>query len=165
MNKNGIIEIIQLINFQTREQYRAIMILGPADCGKTRYAKLLAQKIKAKYFDMLEIFVDDEDLSKSIDTFDVSRFKEYLLNLVVNEAVIIIDNMDFLLNTWSEREKSEFFNLVEKLRSNETKKAFCFFVQEEDIFNSKPILNSRNENRIIHFSQIASIKEIIYDED
>ena len=159
MNKNDLIDLVQLIDFQTKEQYRAVMILGPANCGKTRFAKLLAEKIKAKYIDLLETFVDDENLSKSIDTFDVFSLKKYLLKLTAEEPVIIVDNIDFLVNTWSEREKGEFLNLIDKLRSNETKKTFCFFVQEEDIFDSKRILNSRNENRIIHLDQIAHIKE------
>ena len=159
MSKNDLTDIIQLINFQTKEQYRAVMILGPANCGKTRFAKRLAEKINAKYIDLLEIFVDDENFSKSIDTFDVLSLKKYLLKLATEEPVIILDNIDFLLNTWSEREKGEFLNLIDKLRSNETKKTLCFFVQEEDIFDSKRILNSRNESRIIHLDQIARIKE------
>jgi len=159
MSTNNLIDLIQLINFQTKEQYRALMILGPANCGKTRFAKLLAEKTNAKYIDLLETFVGDENLSKSIDTFDVFSLKKYLLKLEAEEPVIIMDNIDFLVNTWSEREKGEFLNLIDKLRSNETRKTFCFFVQEEDIFDSKRILNSRNESRIIHLNQIAYIKE------
>jgi len=159
MSENGLIDLIKLINFQTKEQYRSVMILGPADCGKTRFAKLLAERIRAKYIDLLETFADNEDLSKAIDTFNMSSLKKYLLKLAAEESVIIIDNVDFLVNTWSEREKGEFLNLIDKLRSNETKKTFCFFVQEEGIFDSKRILNSRNENRIIHLNQIAHIKE------
>jgi adenosyl cobinamide kinase/adenosyl cobinamide phosphate guanylyltransferase len=159
MSKNDLIDLVRLIDFQTKEQYRAVMILGPANCGKTRFAKLLAEKIRAKYIDLMETFVDDENLSKSIDTFDVFGLKKYLLKLTAEEPVIIVDNIDFLLNTWSEREKGEFLNLIDKLRSNETKKTLCFFVQEEDIFDSKRILNSRNESRIIHLNQIAHIKE------
>ena len=159
MSKNDLIDLIQLINFQTKEQYRAVMILGPANCGKTRFAKLLAEKIRAKYIDLLETFVDDQNLSKSIDTFDVFTLKKYLLKLIAEEPVIIVDNIDFLVDTWSEHEKGEFLNLVDKLRSNETKKTFCFFVQEEDVFDSKRILNSRNESRVIHLDQIAYIKE------
>jgi predicted AAA+ superfamily ATPase len=159
MKQDNLIDLTKLIDFQTKEQYRTIMILGPANSGKTRYAKLLAQKIKAKYLDLLDIFANDKNLSKSIDTFDVSSLKEYLLNIKGTEPVVIIDNIDFLVNTWSDREKGEFLNLVDKLRSNETKKVFCFFVQEEDIFDSKPIFNSRNECRIMHLNQIAHIKE------
>jgi cytidylate kinase len=159
MSKNELIDLIQLINFQTKEQYRAVMILGPANCGKTRFAKLLAEKINAKYIDLLETFAEDENLSKSIDTFDVFCLKKYLLKLEAEATVIIIDNIDFLVNTWSEREKGEFLNLIDKLRSNETKKTFCFFVQKEDIFDSKYILNSRKESRIIHINQIAYIRE------
>jgi DNA replication protein DnaC len=159
MSKNDLIDLVQLIDFQTKEQYRTVMILGPADCGKTRFAKLLAEKTGAKYIDLLETFVYDENLSKSIDTFDVFSLKKYLLKLTAEEPVIIVDNVDFLVNTWSDREKGEFLNLIDKLRSNETKKTFCFFVQEEGIFDSKRIINSRNESRIIHLNQIAYIKE------
>ena len=159
MKENSLIDLPALIDFQTKEQYKAVMVLGPANSGKTKFAKLLAQKIKAKYLDLLDVFSNDESLSKNVDTFDISHLKKYLLNLTVNEAVVIVDNIDFLINTWSDREKGEFLNLVDKLRSNETKKTFCFFVQEEDIFGSKSIFNSRNESRIIHLNQVAHIKE------
>jgi len=159
MKENSLIDLPSLIDFQAKEQYRTIMILGPANSGKTKFAKLLAQKIKAEYLDLLDVFSNDESLSKTVDTFDVSHLKKYLLNLTINEAVVTVDNIDFLINTWSDREKGEFLNLVDKLRSNETKKIFCFFVQEEDIFDSKSIFNSRNESRIIHLNQVAHIKE------
>jgi predicted AAA+ superfamily ATPase len=159
MKENNLIDLPALIDFQAKEQYKAIMILGPANSGKTKFAKLLAQKIKAKYLDLLDIFSNDEGLSKTVDTFDVSHLKKYLLNLTIDEAVVIADDIDFLINTWSDREKGEFLNLVDKLRSNETKKTFCFFVQEEDILDSKSIFNSRNESRIIHLNQVAHIKE------
>lgn len=160
MTPNKLVDIIRLINFQTTEQYKTLMIMGPANSGKTQFAKLLALKLRAKYLDMLELFVDSEDLSKSIETLEVSRLKKYLLALRVEESIIIIDNMDFIVNTWSEREKGEFLNLVDKLRSNETKKTFVFFLQEDDIFVSKRFLNSRKENRILLLDQIADIKEI-----
>ena len=159
MRENRLIDLPALIDFQTKEQYKTVMILGPANSGKTKFAKLLAQKIKAKYLDLLDVFSNDESLSKNVDTFDVSHLKKHLLSLTVDKAVVIVDNIDFLINTWSDREKGEFLNLADKLRSNETKKTFCFFVQEEDIFESKSIYNSRNESRIIHLNQIAHIKE------
>ena len=158
MTRNDLVDVAELISFQGKEQYKALMVQGPAASGKSILAKRLARKTKAKYIDLLQVFIDDENLSKSIDTFDVSSFKKYLLNLGTNEAVIIVDNIDFLVNTWSEREKGEFLNLIEKLRSNETRKVFCFFAQEEEIFYSKSILNSRNESRIIHLRQVAHIK-------
>ena len=159
MKENSLIDMPALIDFQSKEQYKTVMVLGPANSGKTKFAKLLAQKIKAKYLDLLDVFSNDESLSKAVDVFDVSNLKKYLLNLTVDEAVVIVDNIGFLINTWSGREKAEFLNLVDKLRSNETKKTFCFFVQEEDIFDSKSIFNSRNESRIIHLNQVAHIKE------
>ena len=159
MNKNKLVDLVQLIGFQTKEQYRTILVLGLANSGKTKFAKLLAKRIKAKYIDLLDIFLNDKRLSDTIDTFTVSTFKKYLLNLPVDEAIIIVDNIDFLLNTWSDREQGEFLNLVEKLRSNETQKTFCFFAQDSKKLSSKQIYNSQNYNRILTMNHIAYIRE------
>ena len=159
MTENCLVNLVKLLDSQTREQYRTILILSPAGTGKTRFAQLLASKTKAKYFDLLDAFSKDEGLSESIDTFDVTNLKKYLTNLPVKEAVIIVDNVDFLLNTWSDKEVGEFLYLVEKLRSNETQKTFCFFAQDLKILSSKLIYNSQNNSRILTINQIAHIKE------
>jgi DNA replication protein DnaC len=159
MNENNLVDLVQLIDFQTREQYRTILILGSAGSGKTKFAQLLANRTKAKYIDLLDAFSNDKRLSENIDTFDVSHLKKYLLNLPVKEEVIIVDNIDFLLNTWSDKEIGEFLNLVEKLRSNETQKTFCFFAQDLKISDSKQIYNSQNNSRILTMNKIAHIKE------
>jgi energy-coupling factor transporter ATP-binding protein EcfA2 len=159
MTEDAPINLMKLIDFQSKEQYRTLLITGPAGSGKTKYAKLLAQAIKAQYIDLLDIFAGNTSLSDNIDLFNVPRLKKYLLDLPSHESVIIVDNIDFLLNTWTDRELAEFLNLVEKLRSNETKKVFCFFVQDLKIFNTKQIHNSQNNSRIITLNQVAHIKE------
>jgi adenosyl cobinamide kinase/adenosyl cobinamide phosphate guanylyltransferase len=159
MNENDLVDLVQLMCFQTKEQYRAVLVLGSPNSGKTKFAKLLAEKSKAKYIDLLDVFLNNKNMSDNIDTFGVSSLKKYLLNLPADEAIIIVDNVDFLLNTWSDREKGEFLNIVEKLRSNETKKTFCFFAQISRTLSSKQIYNSQNNSRILTMNHIAHIKE------
>lgn len=159
MTENSLIDLVQLIDFQTREQYRTILVLGPAGSGRTKFIQLLANRTKAKYVDLLDDFLNDKRLSENIDTFDVSHLKKYLLNLPIKEAVIIVDNVDLLLNTWTDKEIGEFLNLVEKLRSNETEKTFCFFAQDSEILSSKQICNSQNNSRILTMDNIAHIRE------
>jgi adenosyl cobinamide kinase/adenosyl cobinamide phosphate guanylyltransferase len=159
MSKNSPVDMVKLIDFQSREQYRTILVLGPAGSGKTRYAKLLAHAAKAKYIDLLDDFSKDKSLSENIDLFNVPNLKRYLLDLQLDESVVIVDNIDFLLNTWTDHELSEFLNLVEKLRSNETKKTFCFFAQDLKILSAKLIYNSQNNSRVIALDQVAHIRE------
>ena len=159
MTEKNLVDLVQLIDFQTREQYRTILVLCPANSGKTKFAKLLAHTTKAKYIDLLDVFSNDKSLSDTIDIFTVSSLKKFLLNLPINEAVMIVDNIDFLLNTWSDREENEFLNLVEKLRSNETQKTFCFFAQDSKTLSSKQIYNSQDNSRILTMNHIAHIRE------
>lgn len=156
---NNPIDLVRLLDFQSREQYRTILVLGPAGSGKTRYAKLLSHATKGKYIDLLDVFSQDKTLSENIDLYNVAHLKKYLLNLPFIESVVIVDNIDFLLNTWTDHELSEFLNLIEKLRSNETKKTFCFFAQDLKILSAKQINNSQNNSRVIALNQVAHIRE------
>lgn len=154
------IDMVNLLDFQTREQYRAILVLGSADSGKTKYAKQLANATKAKYIDLLDVFYKDEILSKNIDLFNVSLLKKYLLDLQIDESVVIVDNIDFLLNTWTDHELSQFLIFIEQLRSEtETKKTFCFFAQDLKTLSAKQIYNSQHNSRVISLNQVAHIRE------
>ena len=159
MNAEDWVDLVALIDYQAKEQYRTILILGPPNSGKTKFAKLLAQKIKAKYIDLLYVFLSNKNMSESIDTFDVSNFKKYLTGLNAIEDVIIIDNVDFLLNTWSEQQKGEFLNLVEKLRSIESEKTFCIFAQDSNSLSTKQISNSQNNSRVLNMNHITHIRD------
>jgi adenosyl cobinamide kinase/adenosyl cobinamide phosphate guanylyltransferase len=151
--------MVKLLDFQTREPYRAILVLGTAGSGKTKYAKQLANATKAKYIDLLDVFSKNKTLSESIDLFNVIRLKKYLLDLPSDESIVIVDNIDFLLNTWTDHELSQFLVLIEKLRSIETKKTFCFFAQDLKILSAKQIYNSQNNSRVIALNQVAHIRE------
>lgn len=153
------IDMVKLLDFQTREQYRAILVLGTAGSGKTKYAKQLANVTKAKYIDLLDVFSKNKTLSENIDLFNVIRLKKYLLDLPSDESIVIVDNIDFLLNTWTDHELSQFLVLIEKLRSIETKKTFCFFAQDLKILSAKQIYNSQNNSRVISLNQVAHIRE------
>jgi len=159
MNTNDLVDLVTLLDYQSKEQYRTILILGLPNSGKTKFAKLLTQKTKAKYIDLLDVFLNNKNMSENIDTFDVSSFKKYLLSLPASEDVIIVDNIDFLLNTWSDRQKGEFLNLVEKLRSIESGKTFCIFAQDSKSLVSKQIYNSQNTSRVLTMNHIAHIKD------
>ena len=159
MTENSLVDLVKLLASQTREQYRAILILSPAGPERTKFAQLLAAKSKAKYVDLLDIFSKDEGISESIDTFDVSKLKIFLINLPAKEAIVIVDNFDFLLNTWSDKEIGEFLTIVEMLRECDTPRTFCFFTQDLKIFSSKLIYNSQSYSRILTINQIAHIKE------
>jgi replication-associated recombination protein RarA len=89
MNENDLVDLVQLMCFQTKEQYRAVLVLGSPNSGKTKFAKLLAEKSKAKYIDLLDVFLNNKNMSDNIDTFGVSSLKKYLLNLPADEAIIL----------------------------------------------------------------------------
>ena len=122
-------ELLNLLNFietQRQERYRAFIIWGEAMSGKTNFARQFAQAVGADYLDLLAHVAASPELKASIDLLDPMRLRDLLLHLPTQSQYVIIDNPDFLLNTWSDAQRREFFHIVEKLDNVQTDQVFCF---------------------------------------
>ncbi|MHB1463291.1 MAG: P-loop NTPase family protein [Armatimonadota bacterium] len=127
------VDLKQLLHSQLSERYRAVFIQGPAACGKTGYAKRLATSLPAYYCDLLGEFVQKEDQS-TIDLFDTNKLLSRLKHQSTNHKILILDNADFLFNTWGDRARREFGETISKLDSIQFPTVLCVFTQEDLAF-------------------------------
>jgi replication-associated recombination protein RarA len=144
-------DIKKIIQNQQVERYRSFVLYGPPQFGKTNMAQGLAKRFNGEYIDLLQKFTQDVNLKSSIDTFGPEELKKWLYNMNVNKPLIVIDNMDFLYNTWDDNQIDRFLNFVEK---DESRKCFCFVLQKRKIFKNRIILNSKNESRLIDIFKV-----------
>ena len=145
-------EIMQYIDTQRKERYKSFIIYGPPLFGKTKLAKELSLKINGLYFDLLLYFTSDEALKKDIDIFGPGELKKFLCQKDnFNEKFILVDNMDFLVNTWNESQKEYFLSFVEK---DESSISYIFFMQLQSIFNKRNLVNVHGHSRIINIYDI-----------
>jgi len=77
----------------------------------------------------------------------------------VGESVVLVDNLDFLFNTWLKRDQADFLNWLKiQLRSpGVTKKTFVFFVQSDPFFESMDVNNSQGESRVLPLNAFESL--------
>ena len=161
-----LVNILKFIETQHTERYRAFIIWGEAMSGKTDFARRLAQTTGGYYLDLLEHFAASPELKEKIDVFGPVGFRDFLLkdtsvaySCIPGESpLVIVDNMDFLLNTWSDTEKCEFVLIVEKLDNVQTDKVFCFMLQRDDmLFEHSLLRNTWGEERVIKLRDIQEL--------
>ena len=136
---------------QATESYRAFIIHGPAMSGKTRLARRMRDVLSAHILDLQAHFVAHPDLCARIDRYRPRDLERMLLALDVPESLLVVDNMDFLLNTWTPRHRREFVALVDRrLRSpRDTGKTFVFLIQTDPLIVRHDLTNTRGQPRIL----------------
>ena len=141
------LNMIDFVANQGKERYKHFIVYGPACKGKTKAAKKLVDKTGAIYMDLLDDFVDDSRLKDMIDTFDLQDFKKYLKNKDNVGSLLIIDNMDFLLNTWDESQWETFLKFVEW---DEVTCVYGFIMQDRKGLADADFINSQGQKRAIN---------------
>ena len=139
------------VAIQSTESYRAFIIHGPAMSGKTRLARRMRDVLGAYILDLQAHFVADPDLCARIDRYRPRDLERMLLALDVPESLVVVDNLDFLLNTWTRRHKREFVAMVDhRLRSpGVTDKTFVLLIQTDPVIVRYELTNTRGQPRIL----------------
>jgi hypothetical protein len=136
---------------QATERYRAFIIHGLAMSGKTRLARRMREVLGAHVLDLQAHFVSDPDLCARIDRYRPRDLERLLLALDVPESLVTVDNLDFLINTWTSRHKREFVAMVDhRLHSpTVTDKTFVFLIQTDPAIVRHELINTRGQPRIL----------------
>jgi len=151
---DNLLDILSYIDRQKRESYRAFFIVGAANFGKSDFAKKVAEEANGRYIDLLVLFLNEQSLSDSIDTFRPKDLERLLIDLGDNAELLIVDNIDFLINTWTYRLREEFRDRFLKLRSGVTRTTFCFVAQMDEVFEEVDAKNTLGQPRVIEITRI-----------
>jgi len=141
----------EYVEGQATERYRAFIVHGPAMSGKTRLAHRLRDVLGAHILDLQAYFVGHPDLCARVDRYRPRDLERLLLALDASESLVVVDNPDFLINTWTSRHKREFVAMVDhRLHSpTVTDKTFAFLIQTDPVIVRHTLTNTRGQPRIL----------------
>jgi len=153
------IDLQKYLKNQKQETCRAFIIYGPAMSGKTQLARRMERLLGTYLFDLQEYFKSQGDLSSKIDLFRPSDLEDLLLGLKIQQNEVIVDNIDFLLITWTNKMKTEFMNMIDlKLKSPDiTNKTFVFMVQEDQIITNYKFTFTQSQPRLLPLQSIKAL--------
>jgi hypothetical protein len=144
-------DLRQYLATQGRETFRACVIHAPAMSHKTELARRIRDALGAYLLDLQTYFLEHPDLANRIDRFRPDDLEKLLLELEVPGPIVVVDNMDFLLNTWTRRHLEEFVAMVDlRLKSpGVTDKTFVFMIQSNPAILKHQVTNTRGQPRIL----------------
>lgn len=144
-----------------KEKYRSSIVIAEPVSGKTTFAKKAAKVLDGKYLDLLEYFLDNEKLMKTIDSFGPEDFFQFLERETKGDHFAVVDHMDFLLDTWRDQEfenfsrgiKQQWNSFLERYRST-----VCYFLQPSPRLVNIEITDSQGNSRV---HKLSSFKALI----
>jgi hypothetical protein len=155
-------DIFQVVNDLGNERYRSIIIHAKPEYGQvmSKFAEKLSQKANGKYIDLLEYFIENSELSESIDTFGVEKLFSLLKEFSSDVDLLAIDRPDFLLDTWRKKERDNFFRVIdnqwdsfkEKMRTK-----IVFFLQTSIEIESLNIKGTNGQSKIYTLAEFNDI--------
>lgn len=131
-------ELKDLIDIQLKERYKHFLIHGPSLCGKTELALKIAEQYQCKYISLLDYLIQDNEVKNSIDLFGHSKLIEFIQHIVNDERMVIIDQLDFLINTWSDSEVRELMAFVDK---NQSECCYIFVMQTHKLLEKEDLIS------------------------
>ena len=151
------IDLEALIDHQRGERYRSLLILAEPGRQHSGKAKSLAKGIGARYLDLLDYFEARPATCAIIDRFGIEGLESLLLGLEAPGELVVVDRVDFLLNTWREVQREAFVRLLldQRLDTLERRaKLFIFFALDDVYLRQHELTNTRGEDRILKLSEL-----------
>jgi predicted AAA+ superfamily ATPase len=148
------LKIEEFIEEQMKERYKHFIIYGPPMQGKTKLAKYISERFNGLYINLLDEFCNDISKKENIDAFGPLKLIDYLKCLFTyNKDLIIIDQIDFLINTWDDNQLRELISFIDHDQS-----IFCFLfiMHNYNIFERENAINynDKGKSRLLNIFQV-----------
>jgi hypothetical protein len=156
------IDIISYLNDFEEERYRVFVLHTDPEksMSLTSFCQKFCEKTKGTYIDLLEFFIQNNELASNIDSFNPENLRKLLLDQSKGKSLLVIDRVDFLLDTWRRSERQDFFRLINDQWDGfkdgmKAKLVFCLQTSQE--IDTLKIVDSKKQSRIFRLSDFYDI--------
>jgi len=161
MTEYKLVNLKQFVESLRGERHRTFIVHGEPASGKSGYARQFARNLGGKYLDLLERFGKDERFKSRIDIFDVEALETLLVEEAKGTNLLVVDNMEFLLNTWDEDRYDLLFHLLR--RTWDSFKPFYQATLSVFLTTNRKIVDlelntSKGETRVFSLRRLESLK-------
>ncbi|BBB49218.1 hypothetical protein Pelsub_P2449 [Pelolinea submarina] len=110
--------------------------------------------------DLLDFFIQSQNLSENIDSFSPEKLREVLIEQSKGQSLLVIDRVDFLLDTWRKSERQDFFRFINNQwdsYKDGMKAKLVIVLQTSQEIELLKFLDSQGQNRIFRLNDFNDI--------
>lgn len=109
------LDIFEYFAHLDQERYRAVIMHAAPEKGSsvTKFAQKVCAQAGGKYIDLLDLFIQNRELSERIDSFSPEKLRTLLIEHSKGTNLLFLDRADFILDTWRRGERQDFFRMIE----------------------------------------------------
>lgn len=109
-----ILNLEQYLQSLRSEKFRSTIIYHNDSSVLRKFLKDSADKMNGIHLNLLEHFINNQELSDTLDSFSVTKLKSLLEKVSKGYPIVFISDIDFLLDTWGNQEKTDFVTFISK---------------------------------------------------
>lgn len=157
------VDLLDYLNLLGQEKFRAIILHAPPAKSPelSNYANRLLSHKRGAGLDLLAYFQEDPQLASDIDRFGPEQLKGLLVESSKGKDLLVIDRLDFLMDTWRKDERLAFYRMVKQQWNSfleNTRATLVFCLQSSSEIEDLNITDTRDRSRVL---ALAELKEII----
>ena len=161
MSSYNLVNLKEFIKSLSGERHRTFIVHNGPATGKSKYARLFTEKVKGKYLNLLERFGKDEGRKNRIDVFDIRDLENLLVEEAKDTNLLILDNVEFLLNTWDDSGYDLLFHLLAKnwdsFKPSYRAVLGVFLITNREILDLE-LNTSKGETKVFHLGRLESLE-------
>ena len=161
MVQYNLVNLKEFIKTLSGERHRTFIVHSDSASGKSKYARQLAKYVGGKYLDLLERLGKDEKLKSKIDVFGIKDLEALLVEEAKETNLLIVDNVEFLLNTWDEDGCVLLFGLLRRHWDSfkpSYRATLGFFLTTNQKIMELELNTSKGETRVFHLKRLESLE-------
>lgn len=156
------ISVFDTLAHLEQERYRVIVIHAvPEKCtSMSSFCQKFTKQANGKYLDLLELFIQSPALSENIDSFSPEKLRSLLIQQSQDESLLMVDRIDFLLDTWRKSERQDFYRFINNQwdsYKDGMKAKLIVGLQTSQEIEALKILDSQGQHRVFHLSDFNDI--------
>ena len=156
------IDMLAFLQDLGQERYRAVILHAPPDKGPavSQFAQKVCRKSGGTYLDLLELFIQSPELSQHIDSFSPEKLRALLIEQSHSNSLLVVDRVDFILDTWSRAERQIFFRMVndqwDSFKDSMRAKLIVCLQSSQEV-EALRLRVSQVSSRVLHLSEFNDI--------
>ncbi len=155
-------DLCQFIQSLGSEKYRSIIIHASPNKSAvlSEFAQNLSKAANGDYLDLLDYFYDHADLASKIDQFNPEKLKNLLIEKSSGVNLLVIDRMDFLLDSWRKEERQAFYRMVKRQWNSfleDYRAILVFCLQTSTELSNLTITDTQGNTRILALSELEDL--------